>query len=272
LDVERAADVEAFLEAPVGHYVTGPHFLTWAHSPTLAGAVYFGRTDESDFPALRRLFALPLHPALAARYDVVVDYQRLEAVSKAGFELALEQFVDLPEIAKRVRHAAIVRPSADLWSATITGVFYERVAPLVHAVLFSDRAEAFAWLARDDARQACADVTAAVDGRHDTPLPLRRLRDLLVERARDLDLAGAARAVGVSTRTLQRALHDAGTTFRGEQVLARVRAAEALLLDGDGKLEAVAQRLGYSSLAHFSARFRRVTGETPGEFRARRAR
>jgi AraC-like DNA-binding protein len=49
-----------------------------------------------------------------------------------------------------------------------------------------------------------------------------------------------------------------------------LRAAEALLVDTDDKIEVIAQKVGYTSHSRFGVMFRRLTGETPAEFRARR--
>jgi AraC-like DNA-binding protein len=107
----------------------------------------------------------------------------------------------------------------------------------------------------------------ALDGESPT---LRRLRRHLAVSWRKADVAGAARALSISPRSLQRALQEAGTSFRFERDRARVRAAEALLVDGDAKLDAIAATLGCSARSSFFALFRRHTGETPDEFRARR--
>jgi len=76
--------------------------------------------------------------------------------------------------------------------------------------------------------------------------------------------------VGLSERSLSRRLSELGTSFRDEVQRARLRAAEALLVDTDLKLDAVGRAIGFTSRAHFSDFFRRATGEAPSEFRARR--
>jgi AraC family transcriptional regulator len=49
-----------------------------------------------------------------------------------------------------------------------------------------------------------------------------------------------------------------------------VRAAQRLLAEGDASIARVASEVGCKSLSHFSALFRRLTGETPSDWRRRR--
>jgi AraC-like DNA-binding protein len=76
-------------------------------------------------------------------------------------------------------------------------------------------------------------------------------------------VAEAARALRVSTRTLQRRLKDEKTSFSREIAAARVRVAQRLLLAEDTKLTRIAQDVGCASSSHLSELFRRVTGMPP---------
>jgi AraC family transcriptional regulator len=49
---------------------------------------------------------------------------------------------------------------------------------------------------------------------------------------------------------------------------ARLERAEQLLTGGDGTVTQVAHQVGFSSVSHFIAAFRRHTGTTPGQYRA----
>ena len=101
-----------------------------------------------------------------------------------------------------------------------------------------------------------------------TPTELATLRALL---DRDLGIAigKAARALGLSQRTLQRKLGEARTTFKDEVGAARVRAAIRMLVETDAPLTSIAFDVGCSSLQSFSALFRRRTGQSPSAYRTR---
>lgn len=80
-----------------------------------------------------------------------------------------------------------------------------------------------------------------------------------------------ARALNVSTRTLQRKLDAAGCSFRevSESVLARL--AKGYLADASVGIAEVSYLLGFSEQSAFNRAFRRWTGETPGSWRRRAA-
>lgn len=79
----------------------------------------------------------------------------------------------------------------------------------------------------------------------------------------------AAEIAGVSSRTLQRRLAAAATSF--EEIVDRVRFEKALelLRNPSWKAGSVGSRLGYSDAANFSRAFRRWTGSSPADYRKR---
>ncbi len=81
-------------------------------------------------------------------------------------------------------------------------------------------------------------------------------------------LDALAEGLHMSPRTLKRRLQHRGTSYRMLADEVRGRASATLLLDRDMNLEAIAERLGYSSAANFSRAFRRWAGMTPGTKRA----
>ena len=93
------------------------------------------------------------------------------------------------------------------------------------------------------------------------------VRSALQEGEATLD--AAARALGLSPRTLQRRLREEDTSHR--EVLEEVRAelASHYLADLELSLDQVAARLGFSEPSAFHRAFRRWTGTTPAAYRAR---
>jgi len=81
------------------------------------------------------------------------------------------------------------------------------------------------------------------------------------------ELARVAKRVAMSTRTVQRRLEEAGTSY--QEVVDEVRAAMArtLLRDRSRSIIDVAFELGYADLKGFYRAFRRWTGTTPAEWR-----
>jgi AraC-like DNA-binding protein len=85
--------------------------------------------------------------------------------------------------------------------------------------------------------------------------------------AQRLELAEAARAAGLSVRSLQRRLTEIGASYT--EVVDRVRfeVAVGLLEDLSVKIIEIAFALDYSDHAHFTRAFRRWTSLTPREYR-----
>ncbi len=73
--------------------------------------------------------------------------------------------------------------------------------------------------------------------------------------------------VGISARTLQRLLADAGTSFTMLLERSRLAAAADALKRTDAKVVDIALDLGYSEHAHFSRAFRRWMGLAPRDYR-----
>jgi AraC-like DNA-binding protein len=134
-------------------------------------------------------------------------------------------------------------------------------------ILLREAREAFALLLPDGGEALQAEIAALVAAeRGVAPLVLALRRELAAAHG-SLDLAAAARRLGLSPRSLQRALAQEGASFRTEQADARFRAAEELLR-GDDQLAAVAARVGLSEDG-LALLVRARTGLTPAELRRR---
>lgn len=81
-------------------------------------------------------------------------------------------------------------------------------------------------------------------------------------------LAEVAEMAGVSTRSFQRKLSQAGLSYSDLVDSARFENASALLRDTDARIIEIALSSGYTDHAHFSRAFRRMTGVSPRRFRA----
>jgi AraC-like DNA-binding protein len=85
--------------------------------------------------------------------------------------------------------------------------------------------------------------------------------------AGSVSLDGAARALDLSVRTLQRALNRNGTDFRSLANAIRARRAAELLRGTRASVTEISYELGYSTPANFARAFRNATGLAPDAFR-----
>ena len=267
--MRRARSIDDFVRDPVGAFQAGRTHVVWCHSPTLVGTVHWGRPTDADARALVRRLDLCLHPALAHGFDVVQDSRATESFDAGAFQV-LSRYVRerLPAWSRNIRRHAVLVPSG-MVAATVAGLI-PLVGPSHPLRFFGAEDEALAWLRRRELPSVLAEVAAIADEARGTVPLVRSLRHRLDGALGDATIASLARALGVSSRSLQRELARNGTSFRLELTRARVRAASQLLESSDDKIEAIARRVGWGSSSQMSAVFRRELGETPAQYRARR--
>jgi AraC-like DNA-binding protein len=83
-----------------------------------------------------------------------------------------------------------------------------------------------------------------------------------------LTVAGVARAIGTSSRQLQRVFEEVGgMSFRTHLAAVRMDRAREMLLNDGATVRAIAARVGYSQPAQFAKAFRRHHGVSPSELR-----
>ena len=77
----------------------------------------------------------------------------------------------------------------------------------------------------------------------------------------------ACDALVLSRRTLQRRLHEAGTSFQKVVIATRITIAKKLLQETNEPVTQIATDVGFATLQAFSSAFRRETGVSPSGFR-----
>ena len=95
-------------------------------------------------------------------------------------------------------------------------------------------------------------LTAIEDGYHDD----------------GLTVANLARRIFTSTRQLQRAFTEAGTSFQACLLAVRMERAAELLLETSLPVARVAALVGYRQPSQFAKAFRRYQGQAPSAFRS----
>ncbi len=263
----RSADgVDDYLRDPIGRYLIREGFLHWYASAELCGFIVWQRADE---PFIRRLVeVLDVERTPNAPHASLVDLRRLESPDPSAFGLFVNYMQSRErDFAVSVKRQALVRPEGII--GAVVGGFYRLLRPSYPNEVFTDSMQAMAWLGVAEARAAplLAELNALVaEATGQSPL-LQQLHQVLRLRLVDAGLADTAREMGMSERTLQRRLKEAGTSFQAELNAVQVRTAQQLLLETDMKLTAVAVEVGCASLQHFSSLFRKLVGESPSTWR-----
>jgi AraC-like DNA-binding protein len=264
----RAAEsIAHFLEEPVGQYVIRRHLMVWCQSPRLCGSAFWGRPDATDVDELAQLYDLDLRPGLTTPFDVITDGRYLTEIDVFAMQRLVRYWVRrIPELGKRIRKQAVIRPGG--LSGIIMAGVYQVFQPRHALQIFDNAGAAYQWIDPESGAQAAAEVESILDEVRGASPTLEALRRYIGDNLADLEIAGAARALGLSERSLQRALNEVGTSFRAEVIAARVRTAETLLAQTDMPIAEVGRIVGCISAAHFSALFRRITKQSPAQYRA----
>ncbi len=254
----------------IGKCVYGEGFAHFCACAGLWGVLVWGRPSDATAVALGRTLVLELDPRVAPHVSLF-DCSRMAGAEPSAFKRLTTYVQNYGHLLQRqVRCVAIVRPSG-LEGAIVAGV--PEVLELPYPVkVFDGSAAALAWLDEaaggDPPPSSFAGALDELFQRGSATSPVvGALRELLDRNLHGLTLAGAAKLVGVSERSLQRKLGEADTSFQQELADARIRTARRLLLETDAPLTTIALEVGCASLQHFSALFRKRTGESPSAWR-----
>ncbi len=257
--------MDAFMQDWVGKYVAGETYLYFCQSPTLYGFTLWGWPTEADVASLAHALTVELRDTTLPHVSLV-DTRRIAHADPGAFGVLNTYVRNNFELLKRkVQQLALVRPGG-LEGAVVAGFFQVLQPPYpVHVV--EDVQQGLRSLGIKDVDA----VALALDSAHvqvsGVPHVVSALHAVLADRLTDATPAMVARIMGLSQRTLQRRLGEAGTTFVTELNNARIKEAQRRMLATRDPLTNIAMDVGCASLQHFSALFRRLVGDAPSSWR-----
>lgn len=265
--VELVSDPHIFLAAPVGRCLVGEHILAWYRDPGLTVMVIWGLVTDPDVTCMLAMMEARCRKD-ARPHLALIDFRRMEQVEPAHFERVFSFYeANRERLVEIIERRAVLRPKGFV-GAAIEG-YFALLSQTCHNRIFTEMSEALAWLGLPVSDPLPRELQALEERARSTPILVEEFRSHLRRSPQAVTLDGAARALGVSARTLQRQLKEARVSFRSELHLARVLRAQELLRSTDLKLLAIAHEVGVKKPQHLSALFRRLTGESPAGFRSR---
>lgn len=225
------------------------------------GAVFSSCPTTIEMHAFLRF----LDTCLNEPHVSLVDFSGMDSVDQEAFALLMNELeARYSRLGKGIEQQILVHPTK-LAGAFVAGFFAIFVPPYPAAVV-GNVEEA---LRRAGIDASASAIKAARDAFGAEPEWLRAMRRHLTANMGNANVDDTARAIGLSTRTLQRLLHGAKSTFSNELDAVRLRAADERLRSTKTKIAAIAAELGFSSGEHFSEWFKRHRGERPSTFRDR---
>lgn len=262
------ASVEELLTAPEGRYLSGRTWLFFCAPAGLVGTLVSGSPDEAAMRRLTEVYTAYGRMRAGDRpRGTLFDASGLEFADASSFRVLVDYFAaHAGPLAPLIDKLAVVHGGG--YAGAVVAGFRDVVRLRPSVRVFAARADALAWLGHADADSVAAiDALARLlDGGDPWLCELRaRLRGSLV----DADAPRLARELGMSRRSLQRRLQDAGTSFQRELQRMQIEVASQRLVSTDEKVTAIALDVGCGTLQHFCQLFRRHIGETPTEFRRR---
>ncbi len=256
------SDVTAFCSKPGARVYVRRSFCTWRSKSGAHGSISWGKPADQDIAEMCRVFDAILHSPLAG-HPSIIDTRSVESLTLDAFELFVKTLTERRgDWRPRAGRQAIVH-SAGFSGALVLGAL-QMTAAEYEIRFFEAPGEAFAWAGAAADEHAVAALRASLLEPADV---VRRVRVALDAEKAPLSAAQLARALGLSTRSLQRHLAAAGTSIRAERTAHLLAHAERLLAGTDHDLAAIAAMLGLRSAARLVALFRAERNTTPGEWR-----
>lgn len=263
----RVPKLEAFFGPPARRYVVHRSFVYWQAERRAFGNMMWGRPNENDVIEMCAAHEVGADP-LFSGHTSLVDIRALEAVDLLAFERLLAYLHKRRDVWSPNVSRQVVLHAGGYAQAFVVGMF-EFLRP-GHQVLFFDEPRgAFEAIGASDVFEELESVRQEL---LNIPEIVRRVQSALEAMPGKVTAAGVARALGMSTRSLQRRLNDAKSSLRIERQRRLLRQCERMLESTELDLDAIARQVGASSSSHLIALFRAHHGMTPGAFRASRRR
>jgi AraC-like DNA-binding protein len=256
-----ARDLDDYLRSPDEAYLIGRNHCAF-HTGSLFGVVVWGRPGRDEARGVVASREAELGEQGPAHH-VVLDYRLLEVVDLEAFNAFRSFLAENRDVLGQVTHkVAVILPTDPFAAATLAGFYHVHKAPYPSQLCFTlEDAEAVLGVPTIAPVRAIHDASSA--GTSTTTALVA-----LLERQPGLGVDEAARALGLTGRTLQRRLQNESTTFLSEARRATVRRAKHLLVTTDVKIAEVARAVGCTTAQHFTEVFRTETGMPPATWRA----
>jgi len=254
------ATVEDYLKDSTESYFIDREFCAF-HTGSLFGVVAWGRPALAG--AQRVVHARTPELADPGPHSLVIDYRLVEVIDVEAFRCLAEWVgTHRDTLTKNTAKVALILPNEPFAHATVAG-FYNVVKSPYPSQLCTTIDEAEAWLGVPTIAPV-TEVCEASSAGHSTTTALVSV----LERTPGLAVDEAARALGLTGRTLQRRLQAESTTFLAESRKVTVRKAKHLLTTTDDKVADIARAVGCATAQHFTELFRTETGVPPAQWRA----
>jgi AraC-like DNA-binding protein len=261
--LQPVSDVDEYFRDPAGKVLNRRGYFCSSPDGKLLTLWGWGHVDIDSTEELLEIFAAVERARLPSRRQLVV-LRHMQSVSPRAMTRFIRYHQDVTAYLRGIEREAVVRPDG------LVGVMAEGFYRAVHhpgeGRVFTDLGNALAWLEVDAPEWVSAAVAHEERSMAAQDDALVQLDALWRSGWMRVGLEDAARSLGLSPRTLQRRLRDAGESFEERRAREALHHAEELLQRGL-EVKAVASELGFASSSAFVAAFRRSRGLPPHAWR-----
>lgn len=236
--------------------------LSLTHRPRTGGVCFSERWSEHQFKPIGSLYVLP--PGQVVRARGICD--RHSAIVCNFEPRAIDEWFDTDVSWTDRRLEAML----DITNSSMRALL-QKLSEEMRNPGFASRAMCellIAQVAIESARH-CNAINTIKDRGGLSPLKLNLIEERLAEIGATPSLAELAQLCNLSVRQLTRGFRVSRGCSIGEFLAQNQLAHAKRLLATKISVKEVALTLGFTSPANFSTTFRRVTGETPRQFRER---
>lgn len=233
---------------------------------SVAGLVMWGTPTPADMLPLLDIFKSFDSP-LGARLPRYFDARRLVAAEGPVIAQLLEFVQEHHARLEQMFTAIAFVHHGGIGQAITEGIRLLSHLPFEWAD-FQQTATALEWLKCPRADEVAPEVDALVASVAGDAMLVHDVRAFCLAHAGSARVESAARALRMSTRSLQRKLSELGTSFQDLLIDVRVERAKQLLTTTSLAVSDVAREVGCAP-RHFSALFRKSTKLSPSDWRAR---
>lgn len=265
--LQRAESLEDLTVDPYGKYFVGRTWLSFfAPHGRFSGTIVWGEPTPDDVRAWESCADLRISP-ICGPHATLFDAHKVERLGPSAFgELARYASKNVDGFRDRITRLAIVH--AGSFAGAVAAGFTKLVPVPFPTEVFDEVGKALAWLGCESDAALLEQLGAVKDEARAVAPIVQKLAAFLAHHPRATP-EQAARALALSTRSLQRRLSEQKTTFRHEVDLARVRLAQRLLRDSEQSITEIAIQVGLTSPQHLSTLFHKLGHESPSEWRSK---
>jgi AraC-like DNA-binding protein len=250
---------------PARRFFGGRCFGFWQDETRAFGTVMWGRPLEADIKAMIPFFEIGTDTRFAGHASFV-DCRAIESVDMLAFGTLLSYLARGRDAwGPNIGRQAILHPDGVV-GVIVAGALHVTRPPYPFACFHGDGTDAFQWCGVPELHRPIASLRESMI---ELPEMIQRVRTTLKHHG-PISIHEVARALGISQRTLQRRLGDAGTSFREERTRHIDLETERLLEGTDLDLEAIARHVGLNCASNLIAHFRATHATTPGAWRSER--